>query len=110
MDVRDRIIDFRRVPASELIPHPKNWRRHPREQAAALTGVLQEIGFADAVLVRETLEGLQLIGGHLRQDQIGDGLIPVAGSDVDETDADILLATLDPSLPSERHWGDQEEG
>ena len=30
--VRDRIKELRRVPASELIPHSKNWRRHPKAQ------------------------------------------------------------------------------
>jgi hypothetical protein len=26
---RDRIVELRRVPARELIPNPRNWRRHP---------------------------------------------------------------------------------
>lgn len=26
MNIRDRVKDFRRVPASELRPNPKNWR------------------------------------------------------------------------------------
>jgi hypothetical protein len=31
--IRDRIRELRRVKTSELIPNPKNWRRHPKEQA-----------------------------------------------------------------------------
>ena len=44
MSIRDRIKDFRRVPASELRQNPHNWRQHPQEQREALRGVLAEIG------------------------------------------------------------------
>ena len=50
--IRDRIVELRRVAARELVPNPKNWRRHPARQAAALRGVLEEIGYADALLAR----------------------------------------------------------
>ena len=63
---RERIVELRRVPARELIANPRNWRRHPARQAAALRGLLQEIGYADALLARETAGGLVLIDGHLR--------------------------------------------
>ncbi len=43
---RDRIKKLRRVPARELIPNPRNWRRHPARQAAALRSVLEEVGYA----------------------------------------------------------------
>ncbi len=55
--IRDRIRELRRVPASALLANPKNWRRHPAAQQAALRGVLAEIGYADALLARETPEG-----------------------------------------------------
>ena len=45
-DLRDRITELRRVRASELVPNPRNWRRHPKEQAAALRALLNEIGYA----------------------------------------------------------------
>lgn len=67
MQFRDRIKSLRRVRASELIPNPRNWRTHPPEQAEALRGVLEEVGFAGATLARETPKGLMLIDGHLRQ-------------------------------------------
>jgi len=47
-NIRDRVRELRRVKASELVPNPKNWRRHPKEQAAALKGLLAEVGYADA--------------------------------------------------------------
>jgi hypothetical protein len=42
---RDRVVELRRVKASDLLPNPRNWRRHPPRQVAALRGLLKEIGF-----------------------------------------------------------------
>ena len=61
MKIRDRIKELRRVPACDLIPNPRNWRTHGKAQAEALQGLLAEVGFAGAVLARETPEGLILI-------------------------------------------------
>jgi hypothetical protein len=58
--------------------------------------VLSEIGFADAVLARETPDGLELIDGHARQAISGDQPVPVLVLDVTEAEADALLASLDP--------------
>jgi hypothetical protein len=44
---------LRRVPASQLIPNIKNWRRHPDNQRKAMRAVLEEIGYADALLARQ---------------------------------------------------------
>jgi DNA modification methylase len=97
MRLRDRIKEFRRVSAHELQPNPKNWRTHPVAQQDALRGVLAEVGIAGAVLARETAEGgLMLIDGHLRTDVMHDQEIPVLVLDVDEAEADKLLATIDP--------------
>lgn len=52
MKIRDRIVDFRRVPARDLLPNPKNWRRHPQQQQDALRGLLSEIGYADVAVRR----------------------------------------------------------
>ena len=93
---KDRIKELRRVPASQLMANPNNWRTHPLSQRSALIGTLDEIGIADAVIARETGEGLELIDGHLRQDVIGDSLVPVLIVDLDEEEANKLLLTLDP--------------
>jgi len=85
------------VPASDLRPNPKNWRTHPQAQQDALRGVLAEVGLADACLARELPDGsLMLIDGHLRAETLGDGEVPVLILDVDEAEADKILATLDP--------------
>jgi ParB-like chromosome segregation protein Spo0J len=97
MQIRDRIRDFRRVRAGALRPHPRNWRTHPPAQQAAMRGVLAEIGYADALLVRELAGGeLQLIDGHLRAELTPDALVPVLVLDVTEEEALKLLVTLDP--------------
>ena len=97
MTLRDRIIDLRRVPVDELRANPKNWRRHPPAQAKALRAMIDDVGFADALIARETPEGLMLIDGHLRLSQSGPAdVLPVLVLDVDEAEADRLLATLDP--------------
>ena len=96
MKIKDRIKEFKRVPASELIPNPKNWRTHPDSQADALKGILAEVGWADACLVMETEDGLQLIDGHLRAEVAPDSMIPVLVLDVTPEEADKILATHDP--------------
>ena len=97
MNIRDRIKELRRVPADQLQPNPKNWRKHPEAQANALRGVLAEVGIASAVLARETPEGgLMLIDGHLRTETLHNAEIPVLVLDVSEEEADKILATFDP--------------
>lgn len=95
--IRDRIKELRRVKASELRPNPKNWRTHPAAQQDALRAVLNEVGYADAVLARECDDGtLMLIDGHLRAETTPDDLVPVLVLDVDEAEADKILLTHDP--------------
>ena len=94
---RDRIRELRRVRARDLVPNPRNWRRHPARQAAALRSVLEEVGYADALLARELPDGrLMLVDGHLRAETTPDQEVPVLVLDVDEAEANKLLATLDP--------------
>lgn len=53
MALRDRIVDARRVPASELIPHPENWRIHPERQRRILSDMARQR--RDDTLVTRTL-------------------------------------------------------
>ena len=97
MQIRDRVKELRRVPASALRPNPKNWRTHPKKQQDALRGLLAEVGVANAVLARELPDkSLMLIDGHLRAETLGSELVPVLILDVNEEEADKLLLTLDP--------------
>jgi hypothetical protein len=99
MQIRDRIKDLRRVRAGDLRPHPKNWRTHPEEQQNALRGLLAEVGYVDALIVRELPDGsLQIVDGHLRAETTPDAQVPVLVVDLDDKEADKVLATFDP------HW------
>lgn len=94
--VRNRIVGLRQVRAGDLLPNPKNWRTHHESQKDALRGILNEVGYVDALLARETPEGLQLIDGHLRAGIDPDAEVPVLVVDLDEAEADKVLATFDP--------------
>jgi DNA modification methylase len=97
MNIRDRIKELRRVRAGDLRPHPKNWRTHPEEQQNALRGILAEVGYVDALMVRELPDGsLQIVDGHLRAETTPDALVPVLVVDLDESEAEKVLATFDP--------------
>jgi DNA modification methylase len=96
MSIRDRIVELRRVKASDLKPDPRNPRTHPDPQRKALHAMLSEIGFADAVLARETPDGLVIVDGHLRAEIGNEEIVPVLVLDVDEDEARDLLLTLDP--------------
>ena len=95
MKIRNRIKEFRTVPASELLPNPKNWRKHPETQENALRSMLADVGFADAVIARETPAGLVLIDGHLRTEVASDTEVPVLIVDLNDEEADKVLATHD---------------
>jgi len=96
MKIKDRIKELRRVTASELLPNPKNWRTHPEAQQDALRGVLADVGYADALIARETPDGLMLVDGHLRAETTPDAIVPVLVLDINESESDLILATLDP--------------
>ena len=95
--MRDRIVELRRVKASELRPHPANWRTHPKAQRDVLAGVLAEIGYAGALMAyREADGGLVLCDGHLRRDLTPDQEVPVLVTDLTADEARKLLAVYDP--------------
>lgn len=85
-----------RSPA-ELAENPRNWRRHPEAQVAALTDALAEVGWAGACLYNERTG--RLIDGHARRkvalDQ-GAERVPVLVGSWDEAQEAKILATLDP--------------
>lgn len=93
---RDRIKELRRVKAGELHPSPHNWRRHPEHQKEALRNVLDSVGYADAILVREVLDGYEIIDGHLRSSLNDEQMVPVLVLDVNEQEAKTILLTHDP--------------
>lgn len=97
LQIRDRIKELRRIRAGDLVPNPKNWRVHTKAQQEALCGLLKEVGYADALLVRELEDGrLIIIDGHLRAQTTPDIEVPVLLLYVTAEEADLILVTLDP--------------
>jgi hypothetical protein len=95
-EFRNRIVELRRVRASELRRNPKNWRQHPEGQRSALTELLGTVGFVGAGIGRDTAEGVELIDGHLRADLADSSEMPVLIVDLTEDEAAKVLATYDP--------------
>tara|TARA_R110002020_G_scaffold158182_1_gene341246 strand:- start:614 stop:1177 length:564 start_codon:yes stop_codon:yes gene_type:complete len=59
--------------------------------------MLERVGYADAVIARETDQGLMLVDGHLRTEESDpDAMIPTLIVDLTEAEADMVLTTLDP--------------
>ena len=98
MEIRNRIKTLEYIHTRDLVAHPGNWREHPKAQADALLGVLKEVGIAGALLAyRSERQGgaLVVIDGHLRKDAAPQKW-PVLVLDVNDEEADYLLATHDP--------------
>jgi hypothetical protein len=96
-EFRDRIKELRRVPAKDLVLNEKNWREHDVRQQDAMLELLSEIGYADALVAYELADGkLKLINGHMRAGLTPEHEVPVIVLDVNEAEADKLLATFDP--------------
>ena len=97
MNIRNRIIEQRLVTPDEVAPNPRNWRTHPQSQRDALRGILGQVGIAAPVIAYYSARAgnrLMLIDGHERM-TVGVPF-PCAILDVDDAEADTLLATFDP--------------
>jgi DNA modification methylase len=97
MKILDRVKEYRKVPACDLVPHEKNWRTHPDFQSRALRDLLKEIGFAGAILARKLPDGrLAVIDGHLRIETMGKREVGVLVTDLTAEEAEKVLLTYDP--------------
>lgn len=97
--IRDRIVEFRRVPNDELRDNERNWRTHPYEQRVALKESLQAVGIADVMIAYYSERNggaLTLIDGHLRREDNENIDWPTIITDLNDAEADLMLATLDP--------------
>ncbi len=94
---RSRVKELRHVPAKHLKANPKNWRTHDSIQQDAFNAVLEQVGFAGAVIAYENDDDeLVIIDGHMRTEHADIEKVPVLILDVSEEEADLLLATYDP--------------
>jgi hypothetical protein len=95
--IRNRVVEHVTVKARDLVPHPLNFREHPRAQRRALAASFEEIGFARSLLGYRRADGkVQLIDGHLRAELHPDLDVVVELLDVSDEEAGKLLLTLDP--------------
>jgi len=83
------------IEASTLQDNPSNWRRHGSAQIDALKGVIQEVGWAGALLYNERTA--RLIDGHARKKIVNPAdQVPVLIGSWNEEDERKILLTLDP--------------
>lgn len=94
---RNRIVGYGDEDPEQLLANPSNWRIHPKFQQDALTGVLDEIGWVDTVIVNKTTGFV--VDGHLRVTLAisnNEPKIPVCYVDLTPAEEATILATFDP--------------
>ena len=97
MSIRNRVVGVQKFRASDLKAHPKNWRLHPPRQREAMMDILSEVGDVGVLTAMRMANGdLTLLDGHLRADLRGDDEVEVAIVDLNEQEAELVLATYDP--------------
>src|SRR5438477_8621373 len=93
----NRIVGTGSVHPDDITLNPQNWRIHPQVQALALSGVLDEIGWVQQVIVNRRTG--HLLDGHLRVElarRRGERAVPVVYVDLSEHEEALVLATFDP--------------
>jgi hypothetical protein len=93
--IRDRVVELRRIPANQLLPHPHNAREHPEIQREALRAMMQQLGFAGAILAVERDGRYFVCDGHLRQEEMGTKEVPVLLLDLTDPEVEMLLLSFD---------------
>ena len=95
---QNRIVGEGVVAAGELVAHPQNWRKHPKEQGATLAKTLGGVGWVQRVIVNRRTG--RMLDGHLRAElarRQGEATpVPVVYVDLSEDEERTVLATLDP--------------
>ena len=94
---RNRIVGHGEESPDQLLANPRNWRIHPKDQQAALSGVLEQVGLVDDVIVNTTTG--HIVDGHMRvmlamRDE--QPTIPVTYVELSPEEEALILATLDP--------------
>ena len=95
---RNRIVERTTMKAKDLMDNEGNWRLHPQIQKDAMTGILNEVGITDALLVytSERWGGKVIIDGHLRKSLDEEQEWPVDITDLSDEEADKMLLAFDP--------------
>lgn len=83
--------------ADQLLANPMNFRIHPKNQQDAMTGVLNQVGWVQRVIVNKRTG--HIVDGHLRVSlaiSAGAQDVPVVYVDLTDAEEALILATLDP--------------
>lgn len=94
---QNRIVGAGTEDPEKLVPHPKNWRKHPKGQAQALEGAIEEIGWIQDIIINQRTG--RMIDGHLRAElavKNKERTVPVKYVDLSEEEEEKALLTLDP--------------
>lgn len=95
--LRSRIVGEGDEAPDQLLANPLNWRRHPKEQQAALEGLLREVGWVQRVIVNRTTG--HIVDGHLRVElamRRNEPSVPVLYVELTEDEEKVVLAAIDP--------------
>lgn len=94
---QNRIVGSGEEDPEQLLANPGNWRIHPKRQQDALSGVLDEVGWVDQIIVNQRTG--HVVDGHLRVSlalRRNEPTVPVLYVDLSEAEEKLVLATLDP--------------
>ncbi len=96
--IRNRITSYRVVKASELVPTPRAYRRHPERQRRIVGAYVKEVGWISPVVARRGGDGsLVIVDGALRASLHPEAMIPVVVTDLTEAEGSDALLMLDPT-------------
>lgn len=98
-EIRNRIIEIKKIRFGDVAAHPRNPKRHPDNQREAFRGAVREIGFASVPVAYHSGRAngaLVWADGHLRGSEVADYVGEVAILDITDAEADMLLVTADP--------------
>ena len=94
---RSRIVGHGEEAPDQMLANPRNWRTHPPSQREAVTGLLDEVGWVQDVIVNRTTGNV--IDGHLRIEEAltrDEPMVPVVYVELTEKEEGLVLAALDP--------------
>lgn len=98
MTWRNRIIALEEHKPADLLDHPLQFKQHPLKQSRVLTGILSDIGKADALLAYKSKRAkgrLVKIDGHGRAGLDPNETWPVLILDLSDEEADYMIGLLD---------------
>lgn len=96
-EVKNRVVEVKRVRFADVANHPLNPKFHPDNQRLAFRGSVREVGFTSVPVAYVNEAGvLTWCDGHLRGSELADYVGDVAILDISDAEAAKILAYQDP--------------